>query len=262
MLRWPGATDGRDDRRVRLFDAAAEEYDAARPSYPAGVYDLLESRGGGLAGKMVADGGAGTGIVARQLLERGAAVAAFDPGPGVLRQAIARTPGLPAVIADAAAVPLRSGSLDMVCFGQSWHWVDQAAGAREMSRLLRSEGWWAAWWNHAWADAEAWFDEYNRLLAATCPAFSAQQREVDWCAVAIAAESTFTRPERHILPWQRQVTIEAWLTELRSHSYVLDLAESQREQLLNAAGSILTRHFGDGMMAVAYQTRVWMACRK
>jgi len=41
---------------VRLFDAAAEEYDAARPSYPDGVYDLLESRGHGLAGKVVADG--------------------------------------------------------------------------------------------------------------------------------------------------------------------------------------------------------------
>jgi ubiquinone/menaquinone biosynthesis C-methylase UbiE len=246
---------------VRLFDAAAEEYDAARPSYPPGVYDVLESRTHGLAGKVVADGGAGTGIVARQLLDRGADVVAFDPGPGVLRQAIARTPGLPAVIADAAAVPLRSGGLDMVCFGQSWHWVDQAAGAREMSRLLRSRGWWAAWWNHAWADGEDWFDEYNDLLETTCPPFSRHLREVDRCAAAMAAQSAFSRPERHILPWERRVTIEDWLTDLRSHSYVLDLGESRREQLVATAGSILSRHFRDGNMTVAYQTRLWMACR-
>ena len=210
---------------------------------------------------MVADGGAGTGIVTRQLMERGAEVVAFDPGPGVLRQAIARTPGLPAVIADAAAVPLRSGGLEMVCFGQSWHWVDQAAGAREMSRLLRSEGWWAAWWNHAWADGEAWFDEYNGLLEATCSSFSRHQRDIDWCAAAIAAESTFGRPERHVVPWERRVTIDNWLTDLRSHSFVLDLAQPRREQLVAAVGSLLYRHFPDGIMAVPYQTRLWMACR-
>jgi SAM-dependent methyltransferase len=246
---------------MRLFDAAAEEYDAARPSYPDGVYDLLERRGPGLAGKVVADGGAGTGIVARQLLDRGAEVVAFDPGPGVLRQAIAHTPGLPAVIADAAAVPLRSGRLDLVCFGQSWHWVDQATGAHEMSRLLRPQGWWAAWWNHAWADGEAWFDEYNSLLEATCPPFSRHQRQVDWCALAIAAEGSFSRPERHIIPWERRLTIVDWLTDLRSHSYVLDLAGSRRDQLLADAESILRRHFRDGIMTVAYQTRLWMACR-
>jgi ubiquinone/menaquinone biosynthesis C-methylase UbiE len=209
----------------------------------------------------VGDGGAGTGIVARQLLERGADVVAFDPGPGVLRQALARTPGLPAVIADAAAVPLRSGGLEMVCFGQSWHWVDQAAGAREMSRLLRSGAWWAAWWNHAWADGEAWFDEYYRLLEAACPPFSRHQRDIDWCAAAIAAESRFSRPERHIVPWERRATIDDWLTDLRSHSFVLDLAESRREQLVATAGSILRRHFPDGIMAVPYQTRLWMARR-
>jgi len=43
---------------VRLFDDAAAEYDAARPSYLAGLYDLLEFLVGGLAGKVVADGGA------------------------------------------------------------------------------------------------------------------------------------------------------------------------------------------------------------
>ncbi len=246
---------------MRLFDDAAGEYDAARPSYPAGVYDLLGNRVNGLAGKVVADGGAGTGIVARQLLDRGAEVIAFDPGPGVLRQALARTPGLPAVIADAAAVPLRSSVLDVVCFGQSWHWVDQTTGAREVARLLRSHGWWAAWWNHAWADDEIWFQEHNSLIEQTCPAFSRHHRETDWCADAIAALGTFHLPERHIIPWERRVTIENWCIDLRSHSYVLDLGRSQREELLAGTESILRQHFHDGIMAVAYQTRLWMACR-
>jgi SAM-dependent methyltransferase len=246
---------------VRVFDAAVQEYDAARPTYPAAVYDLLESRSGALAAKTIADGGAGTGIVGRQLLERDAVVLAFDPGPGVLRQARVRTPGLPAVIAEAEAVPIRSGVLDLVCFGQSWHWVDQVAGTEEVSRLLKPGGWWAAWWNHSWADEEPWFDQYYSLLESVCPGFSRHQRNIDWCAQAIAAHGSFQHPERHIVAWEREVSVEDWLTDLRSHSYVIELNTTNRVQLLAAAESILSRRFQGGTMTVPFQTRVWMAKR-
>jgi SAM-dependent methyltransferase len=259
-----GATsmvEGRDDGGVRLFDAAAEQYDAARPSYPAAVYNLLESRTGALAAKTIADGGAGTGIVARQLLERDAAVVAFDPGPGVLRQAMLRTPSPPAVIAEAEAVPIRAHVLDMVCFGQSWHWVDQVAGTEEMSRLLKPGGWWTAWWSHPWADEEAWFDQFYGLLESACPGVSRHQRNVDWCAEAIAAHGTFQRPERHVVPWVREVTVKGWLTDLSSHSYVIERDAPERTRLLAAAESILSQQFPGGTMQVPFQTRVWMAQR-
>jgi ubiquinone/menaquinone biosynthesis C-methylase UbiE len=113
---------------MRSFDSAAAEYDAARSSYPKGVYDILEAQSGGLAGKVVADGGAGTGVVSRQLLEREAVVIAFDPGAGMLDRARQRTPGLRALVAGAGAIPLGSHVLDLLCFGQSWHWVEQEAG--------------------------------------------------------------------------------------------------------------------------------------
>jgi ubiquinone/menaquinone biosynthesis C-methylase UbiE len=244
---------------VRLFDAAAAEYDLTRPSYPAGVYDLLDAVCGGLAGRTVADGGAGTGIVARQLLERDAEVIAFDPGEGMLRRALTRSPDLRVVIAEAAAVPMRSGSFDLVCFGQSWHWVDQAAGAREAARILKSGGWWAAWWSHPWADAEAWFDHYYSLLEKRCSGFSRVQRNIDWCSEAVAVCGSFQRPERHVVAWTRGLTISDWLTDLRSHSYVIDMGEEDRSKLLAEAASILSRRFPDNRMAVPYETRVWMA---
>ena len=75
-----------------VFDLAASEYDAARPSYPAALYDELERQTGRLDGKVVLDWGAGTGIASRQLAERGARVVSLDIGEQMLRMAKARSP--------------------------------------------------------------------------------------------------------------------------------------------------------------------------
>ena len=251
---------GCDDSVVRIFDDAAAEYDAARPAYPEGVYDLLESKSGPLAEKLVVDGGTGTGVVARQLLERGAQVVGFDPGPEMLKRARLRSSNLPVVQADGAALPFRSTSVSLLCFGQSWHWVEQEAGASEAARVLTSGGWWAAWWNHPWADGEGWFERYYSLLEERCAGFSRDQRDIDWCAGAIERNGSFQSPERHVVEWDRTVSVKDWLTDLRSHSYVIDLDSAQRASLLSACNAILRQQFDD-LMIVPYQTRVWIASR-
>lgn len=52
------------------FEAIADEYDAARPSYPQRVYEAL----GPLAGRLVLDVGAGTGIATMMEVDL-----SFDP---------------------------------------------------------------------------------------------------------------------------------------------------------------------------------------
>jgi hypothetical protein len=243
---------------MRSFDSAAAEYDAARPSYPQGIYAILEAQAGGLANKVVGDGGAGTGVVSRQLLERDAEVLAFDPGVGMLRRALARTPGLRALVAEAGAIPLRSNVLDLLCFGQSWHWVEQKLGAGEAARVLRSGGWWAAWWNHPWADSEEWFETFCTQLETRCPGYSRESRDVDWCSEAIVGSGRFLSPQRHIVAWDREVTVEDWLVDLRSHSYVIDLGEPEAHDLIADIEALLRRSFDDTMV-VPYQTRLWTA---
>jgi hypothetical protein len=244
-----------------IFDPAADQYDAARPSYPGGLYDVLESVTSPLTGKIVGDGGAGTGVVARQLLERFAQVVAFDPGREMLERALLRSPGLPVVVADAAVAPFRAASMDLLCFGQSWHWVDQDSGAEEAARLVRAGGWWAAWWNEPWADAEPWFQQYIALLEARCDGFSLDHRDLDWCSDAIRNNDDFQDPRRHVVEWERIVSVENWLTDLESHSYVIAMSPVQRTGLLSDSETLLRRHFADRMV-VPYQTRLWLARRR
>jgi ubiquinone/menaquinone biosynthesis C-methylase UbiE len=241
------------------FESAAAEYDAARPSYPEGIYAILEEHSGGLANKLVGDGGAGTGVVSRQLFQRDAEVIAFDPGMGMLRRARTRTPELRALVAEAGAIPLCANVLDLLCFGQSWHWVDQKLGAIEAARVLRKGGWWAAWWNHPWADSEEWFDTFCTQLETRCPGYSRESRDVDWCSESIATCGRFLSPQRHIVAWERRVTIEDWLIDLRSHSYLIDLGKPEASGLITDVEALLRRSIDGEIMVVPYETRLWTA---
>jgi SAM-dependent methyltransferase len=106
------------------FDPVAAEYEPGRPGYPEAVFDVLEP----LVGRRVFEGGAGTGIATSVLHRRGARVVPFDIGIAVLLRARTRTSGLPVVVADGAAMPFRDECADLLCFAQSWHWLDHIAG--------------------------------------------------------------------------------------------------------------------------------------
>src|SRR5512132_3933768 len=88
-----------------------------------------------LRGVRVLEGGAGTGIATRVLLQRGAKTVAFDIGIGVLTRAMRWMPGLTCVVADGAAMPFHDGCADLLCFAQSWHWLDERRRATEAARV-------------------------------------------------------------------------------------------------------------------------------
>jgi len=239
---------------VASFESVADEYDAARPSYPAGIYDAL----GDLDGLRVLDVGAGTGIATRQLRERGARVVAIDPGRAVLARAVSHTPGLPAVVADGARLPIRDEAADLVCFAQSWHWLAAETRVDEVHRVLRPSGRWAGWWSHPRADDEGWFDEYWSTIELTCVGTHRDQRDIDWGAT-IDVPGMFDVSDRVAVPWTRSISIDEWLTDQVSHSYVVALDEATRNDLVGRLRGILEAAFPTGTMAVRCETWLWTA---
>jgi SAM-dependent methyltransferase len=242
-----------------VFDPVAAEYAAGRPSYPDSVFAAIERHAGPLAGATVIEGGAGTGIASRQLRARGARVVAVDLSEAMLRQGQVPAAG-PAAIADGARLPLRDGCAALVAYAQAWHWLDAAAASAEVARVLRPGGAWAAWWSYPRADGEAWFDRYQDLIEAACPVYRRSRRDVDWGATLDAAGG-FAAPVRFVRPWRRPATVEGWLTDEQSHSYVAGLDPPARDALVAELRALLDEAFPDGRMAVAYETWLWIARR-
>jgi len=152
-------------------------YDSAAEGWPAGpermyavlARELVRSAGVPLAGRRVLDLGAGTGAAGRAALAAGAAqIAAADVALGMLRRCGAP---LRPVAADAAALPFRDGSFDLVvaafCLN---HLGSTAAGLREARRVGRAlaASMFAPGWTHP---AKAAVDEVLRASGYRPPAW-------------------------------------------------------------------------------------------
>jgi SAM-dependent methyltransferase len=244
------------------FDHVATAYDAARPDYPAGLYDVLESAlGQPLLRAQVVDVGAGTGIATRALAGRGARVVAVDPGPVVLSLLRARsTSRVRPVLGDGNHLPLRDDCADLVTYAQSWHWTDPARSVPEAVRVLHERGVLAVWWNLLVADGEPWFEDYTARNEASTPSYDRSHREVDWgSAMRESGLFGWVRPVE--ISWQRNVAVEEFVTDQSSHSHVAAQPEADRAHLLAGLRSGLLAAFPGGVADLPYVTRVWV-CRR
>jgi SAM-dependent methyltransferase len=133
-------------RRRTAFDAAAADYAAGRPRYPADALRWCLPPGA----RTVIDLAAGTGIVTAGLLDLGRSprtdleVIAVEPLAGM--RDLIPSPAR-AVDGSAEAIPLDDGVADAVIVGQAWHWFDAPRAMAEARRVLRRDGWLCAMWN-------------------------------------------------------------------------------------------------------------------
>ena len=129
---------------TKRFTGRAENYAKYRLRYPAAVIEILATRCGLRREHLVADIGAGTGMLSQVFLEHGNAVLAVEPNQD-MRTACERLasawPGLTVKNATAETTGLADASVDLVAVGRAFHWFDQQKAAKEFRRILRPEGW-------------------------------------------------------------------------------------------------------------------------
>ena len=130
------------------FDRVADTYRHARPDYPAALFDLLAAHGSVGPGLRVLEIGAGSGQATAELLRRGAAVDAVEPGPALaagLRDRFAHDP-VRVLETRAEDADLPEAAYDAVVAATSLHWVDVPVVLPRLHAALRPGGRLAAWW--------------------------------------------------------------------------------------------------------------------
>lgn len=126
------------------FTGRADVYRRYRSRYPREMISLLRERCGLTPQSVVADIGAGTGMLAELFLENGNAVYAIEPNADMraaCEELTGQFPALTCIDGTAEETHLPDHSIDMIAVGRAFHWFDHDKCRPEFKRILRPNGW-------------------------------------------------------------------------------------------------------------------------
>jgi SAM-dependent methyltransferase len=237
------------------FGIDAERYDRTRPSYPGALVSQIVADS---PGPDVLDVGTGTGISARQLQAAGCAVLGVEPDARMAD--FARRTGVEVEVATFEDWDSGGRTFDAVVAGQTWHWVDPAAGAVKAARVLRPGGLFAVFWNAFDPAPElkaAFAAVYERVFPdATVkpwsgPLLDPYAKMLDKTADGLRQAGSFGDPARWRFDWERVCTREQWLDELPTHGLHTRLGPDKLGELLTGMGAAVDAMGGSFTMRFA-----------
>jgi SAM-dependent methyltransferase len=214
--------------QARSFGAAAAAYERGRPAYPDRVIGWLLPAGA----RLVADVGAGTGKLTRQLRDRGPGVIAVEPLSEMREQLARAVPGVPVLGGTAERIPLADGSVDAVLLAQAWHWVDPERALPEAARVLAARGQLGLVWNVR-DERVDWVAELSRIMHSEGEPGHDRRP---------ALGPLFRRPERFTARWVSHLSRDALVDLVASRSYVITRPPAARAAVLADVRRLLGTH--------------------
>jgi SAM-dependent methyltransferase len=253
MVRVPEQDDERESRRA-TFDRVAEQYDAARPTYPdALLHDLVELARIPSGGRIL-EIGPGTGKASVALAERGFELVGVELGEELAAVARRRLAGFPAarvVVADFEQWEPEHAELDAIVAFTSFHWIAPELRYTKSARLLRRGGALAVVDpEHVLlpgADGELWV-AMEAIFTDVAPhpenGLPPAPDDVGDLREEIEASGLFDEVivRRHL--WNINYTADEFVALLGTYSRMLLLPESQRDELCSRIHALVTEHGG------------------
>jgi ubiquinone/menaquinone biosynthesis C-methylase UbiE len=236
----------------------ASHYDKRADYSAAAIAELLQTIGCTPA-RPVAEVGAGTGKLTKELLRHGLTVSAVEPNEAMRGIGIHNTQGQSVTwsVGTGEATGLPGASAYAVFFGSSFNVVDQRLALLEVARILLPHGWFACMWNHRDL-GDPVQQHIEAIIKAHIPDYSYGSRREDPTGVIDASRrySAVSSIEgRFVWAMPRADIIEAW----KSHATLQRQAGSDARfnRIIGEIASYL-----DGRPAtidVPYTTRIYFA---
>jgi SAM-dependent methyltransferase len=240
---------------VQRFHDRALDYVKYRPTYPAEAVLAIVDGLGPPERLLAADVGAGTGISARLLAERGVRVVAVEPGEA-MRLAATPAANVTWVGGMAEATGLRDASVDLVLSAQSFHWFHPADALREFARILQPGGRLAIMWNRRSRD-DPFTVGYRQVLLDVGAEARAERMSFD--PDVIRQCELFSPAERLTFSNTQRLDLDGLIGRARSTSYA-PKDGARGEELLSRLRELHARYAdARGIATMIYETEIYRA---
>ncbi len=247
---------------AQRFTGRVADYERYRLRYSAAVLDVLKERCGLTTSSVVADVGAGTGMLAELFLENGNRVIAIEPNAEMraacdrLRE---RYSGLSVIAAAAEATTLADASIEFVSVGRAWHWFDRKRAVVEFRRILRPGGWLVLVTNRRSKDVSVEAKEYEEILME----FGTDYRELQG-EYRVYDDMAPVFPEgavvQETIRGEQMLTLEEFLGQTQSSSVAPMPGDAKYAGMQRALRDFFQRFQRDGVLRMGTVCSV-MACQ-
>ena len=221
---------------AQSFGAVAEQYDRARPSYPAELVSEIMTAS---PGRDFLDVGIGTGLSARLFRDAGCRVLGVEVDEQMA--VVARRHGFDVEVSAFEVWGVAGRKFDAVTAAQAWHWIDPLAGAFKAAEALREGGVLAVFWNAFGLPtelADAFANVYRQVpndlpfnpwAAPTLPGY---EKMAQTAAAGMRETGVFGEPREFRVNWQHRSTREEWLAAVPTLGGHSRLPKTQLDALL------------------------------
>lgn len=244
----------RAQNSVQRFDDRADDYVRYRPSYPPAAIDAILDGLGSAASILAADIGAGTGISARLVADRGVRVIAIEPGEA-MRGAASPHPRVDWLAATAEATAVRAQAVDLVVCAQSFHWFRPPAALAEFARILKPSGRLAVMWNRR-SLIDPFTATYRQAIFDVGGESEAERMPFD--PAVIERTGRFGAPTRRVVPNAQRLDLDGLIGRARSASYVPKTGEAG-DRLIALLQDLHAQHAdASGIVTLIYNTEIFL----
>jgi SAM-dependent methyltransferase len=238
------------------FSDRADDYVKYRPDYPTAAFDAIIDGLGDPRERVAADVGAGTGISARLLADRGMRVIAVEPN-AAMRAAASAHLRVEWREGSAEATGLAPTSVDLVVCAQAFHWFRPQEAVAEFRRILRPSGRLALMWNMR-DDCDECTRGYTEAIRAVTSGHPAEHRELEPPGV-VEAGGFFAPPRLLTFEHVQRLDRAGLVGRATSASYVPKdaAALATLERLLTELHARCCA--ADGLVSLRYRTDVYLS---
>ncbi|HEX2997703.1 MAG TPA: class I SAM-dependent methyltransferase [Anaerolineales bacterium] len=241
----------------RIYSAKAEKYARYRWDYaPQAIKAIVEITQ--MSGKsMLADLGAGTGILTRHFVNKAQKVYAIEPNleqRQILERQLRSFPSVSALDASAEDTTLPDGSVDIITVAQAIHWFDPEPARKEMLRILKRGGWLALIRNYGTSSKE----KGEALGSLMTEEYGADFTVVTERPKEVPSRFYFGNDHFQTFTFQFQFeqTWEHFMGSLTSASFMPDEGHPLFEKLAAKAREIFSQYSQDGYWLVEGETEL------
>ena len=240
------------------FTGRVEDYERYRTRYPKAVIDILVERCGLRREHMVADIGAGTGMLAELFLEHGNAVVAVEPNDdmrGACEKLASAWPGLIVKKGTAEATGLEDASVDFIAVGRAFHWFDLERTSKEFPRILRPGGWVVLASHSRVRDDSPQSQEYEAMLREHGKDYAENRERYE---ISARIDAFFAGGElfREKITGEQRLTLEELIGQTQSYSVTPELGHPKYEGMQRALREFFARWETDGVVVMKTAAKV------